>query len=122
MSSVCMQINDYAHDLQNANACLTPRCYNIIFHTAIAFVGCTIVGSLVDAIVQITSSEVMAKIVIAITVISVAIQISPTTMVFTAIIAVVSAVVVPNVMAVVLLTAVVILTTIMATVSALTVV
>ena len=46
---------------------------SIIFHTAIAFVGCTIVGSLVDAIAQIVSSEVMAEIVIAIAAISVAI-------------------------------------------------
>ena len=46
---------------------------SIIFHTAIAFVGCTIVGTLVDAIAQIMSSEVMAEIVIAIVVISVAI-------------------------------------------------
>ena len=95
---------------------------SIIFHTTIAFMGCTIVGSLVDAIAQIASSEVMSEIVIAITAISVAIQISPATMVFVAIIAVVSAVVVPNVAAVVLPTAVVIPTTIMATVSALTVV
>ena len=27
MSCVCMQINDHAHDLPNANACLKPRCY-----------------------------------------------------------------------------------------------
>ena len=46
---------------------------SVIFHTAIAFVGCTIVGSLVDAIAQITSSKVMAEIVIAIAAILVAI-------------------------------------------------
>ena len=46
---------------------------SIIFHTAIAFMGCTIIDSLVDAIAQITSSEVMVEIVIAITTISVAI-------------------------------------------------
>ena len=94
----------------------------IIFHTVIAFVGCTIVGSLVDAIAQIAFSEVMAEIVIAITAISVAIQIGPATVVFTAIIAVVSAVVIPNIATVVLPTAVVIPTTVVATVSALTVV
>ena len=69
---------------------------SVIFHTAIAFMGCTIIGSLVDAIAQITSSEVMAEIVIAITVISVAIQISPATTVFAVIIAVVSAVSYPT--------------------------
>ena len=88
---------------------------SIIFHTAIAFVGCTIIGSLVDAITQITSSEVVAEIVIAITAILVAIQISPTTMV-------VAAVVVSNVAAIVMSTTVVISTAIMATVSALTVI
>ena len=28
MSCVCMHNNDYAQDLQNVNACLTPRCYS----------------------------------------------------------------------------------------------
>ena len=88
---------------------------SIIFHTAIAFVGCTIVGSLVDAITQITSSEVVVEIVIAIAAISVAIQISPATVVVTAI-------VVSDVAAIVLSTAVVISTAIMAAVSALTVI
>ena len=46
---------------------------SVIFHTAIAFMGCTIVGSLVDASTQITSTEVMPEIVIAIVVISIAI-------------------------------------------------
>ena len=27
MSCLWMHNNDYAHDLQNVNACLTPRCY-----------------------------------------------------------------------------------------------
>ena len=89
---------------------------SIIFHTAIAFVGCTIVGSLVNAIAQIVFSEGMAEIVIAITAIPVATLVNPTTTVITAIIAVVSAVVVPVV------AAVVVPTTIMATVSALTVI
>ena len=75
-----------------------------------------IVGSLVDAIAQITFSKVMAEIIIAITAISVAILLNPATMVIAAIITVVSAVVVPNV------AAVVVPTTIMATVSALMVV
>ena len=88
---------------------------SIIFHAAIALVGCTIVGSLVDAITQITSSEVVAEIVIAIAVISVAIQISHATVV-------VAAVVVLDVAAIVLSTAVVISTAIMAAVSALTVI
>ena len=95
---------------------------SIIFHTVIAFMGCTIIGSLVNAIVQIVFFEVMAEIVIAITAISVAILINPATVVIAAIIVVVSAVVVPNVATVVLPTAVVIPTTIMTTVSALTVV
>ena len=94
----------------------------IIFHTAIAFVGCTIVGSLVNAIAQIAFSEVMAEIVIAITVIPVATLVNPATAVIAAIIAVVPAVVVPVVVAVVIPTAVVVPTTIMATVSTLTVV
>ena len=89
---------------------------SIIFHTAIAFVGYTIVGSLVNAISQIVFSEVMAEIVIAITVIPVATLVNPTTAVITAIIAVVSVVVVLVAMAIV------VPTTIMATVPALTVV
>ena len=82
---------------------------SIIFHTAIAFVGCTIVGSLVNAIEQIAFSEGMVEIIIAITVIPIAIWISSATVVIAAIIAVVPA-------------AVVVLATIMATVSSLTVV
>ena len=116
MSCLWMHNNDHAHDLQNANACLTPRCYNIIFHMAIALVGCTIVGSLVDAIAQITFSEVMAEIVIAITSILVATLDNPVTAVITVIIVVVSAVVVP------VATAIVVPTTIMTTVPALMVV
>ena len=81
---------------------------SIIFHMAIAFMGCTIVGSLVNAIAQIAFSEGMAEIVIAITVISIATLVNPATMVITAIVTVVSAVVIP--------------TTIMTTVSALKVV
>ena len=46
---------------------------SVIFHTAIAFMGCTIVGSLVDASAQIASSKVMAEIVIAIAAFSIAI-------------------------------------------------
>ena len=95
---------------------------SIIFHTAIAFVGCTIVGSLVDAIAQIAFSEVMAEIVIAITAILVATLINPATVVITAIIVVVPAVVIPEVMTVVIPTTVVVPATIMATVFALTVV
>ena len=95
---------------------------SVIFHTAITFVGCSIVGSLVDAIAQIAFPEVAAEIVIAITVIPVAILINPATVVTAAIIAVITAVVIPNVMAVVLSTAVVVPTTIMTTVSALMVV
>jgi len=79
-------------------------------------VGCTIVGPLVDAIAQIAFSEVMAEIVIAITVIPVATLDNPTTVVITAIIVVVSAVVVP------VATAIVVPTTIMATIPALMVV
>ena len=75
-----------------------------------AFVGCTIVGSLVDAIAQIAFSKVMAEIVIAIAAISIAIRISPATVVIVAIVAVVPAVIVP--------TAVVILATIVAIVVA----
>ena len=59
---------------------------SIIFQTAIAFVGCTIVGSLVNAIAQIAFSKVMAEIVIAITVIPVATLVDPMTMVITAIV------------------------------------
>ena len=92
---------------------------SVIFHTAITFVGCSIVGSLVDAIAQIAFPEVAAEIVIAITAIPVAILINPAT---TAIIAVISAVVIPNVAAVVLPMAIVVPTTIMTTVSALSVV
>ena len=95
---------------------------SVIFHTAIAFVGCTIVGSLVNAIAQIVFSEVMAEIVIAITAIPDATLVSPATADITAIVTVVSVVVVPDVTAVVLPTTVVISTTIMANVSALTVV
>ena len=86
---------------------------SIIFHTAIAFVGCTIVGSLVNAI---AFSEGMAEIAIAITTIPIATLVNPATTVITAIITVVSAVVAPVVVAVI------VPTTIMATVSALTVV
>ena len=95
---------------------------SVIFHTVIAFVGCTIIGSLVDAIAQIAFPEVTAEIVIAITAIPVAILINPVTMVTAVIIAVISAVVIPNVAVVVLPTAVVVPTTIMTTVSGLTVV
>ena len=89
---------------------------SIIFHTAIAFVGCTIVGSLINAITQIVFSEVMVKIVIAITAIPVPTMDNPMTAVITVIIAVVSAVVIP------VAAAIVVPTTIMATVPALTVV
>ena len=89
---------------------------SIVLHTAMTFVGCTIVGSLVDVIVQITFSEVMAEIVIAITAIPDATLVSPTTVDITAIVTVVSVVVVPVV------AAVVVPTTIMATVSTLMVV
>ena len=97
---------------------------SIIFHTAITFVGCTIVGSLVNAIAQIAFSEGMAKIIIAIMAIPIATLVDPTTMVITAIVAVVSSIIVLVVAAVVVpvVTAVVVPTTIMTTVSALTVV
>ena len=85
---------------------------SIIFHTAIAFMGCTIVASLVNAIAQIAFFEGMAEIVIAITVTPIATLVNPTTTVITAIVAVVVSVV----------AAVVVSTTIMTTVSALTVV
>jgi hypothetical protein len=88
---------------------------SVIFHAAIAFMGCTIIGSLVDASAQITSDEVMAKIVIAI-------WISPATVVITAIVAVIPAVVASNAVAVTLPAAVVVPTTIITTVSALTIV
>ena len=78
--------------------------------------GCTIVGSLVNAIAQIAFSEGMAEIVIAITAIPVATLVNPVTVVITAIIAVFLAVVIPVV------AAVVVPTTTMATVSALMVV
>ena len=78
----------------------------VILHTAMAFIGCSIVGSLVEASAQIASTEVMAKIVIAIAAISNSIRIGPTIAVIVAIVVVVSAVIVP--------TAVVILATIMA--------
>ena len=29
MSCLWMHNNDHAHDLQNVNACLTPRCYRL---------------------------------------------------------------------------------------------
>ena len=89
---------------------------SIIFHTAIAFVRCTVVGSLVNVIAQIAFSKGMAEIVIAITAIPIAILVDPTTVVTMAIVAVVSSIIVPVV------AAVVIPTTIMTTVSALTVV
>ena len=89
---------------------------------AIAFVGCTIVGSLVNAITQIVFSEGMAEIVIAITAIPIAPLVDSTTVVIMVIVTVVSAIIIPDVATVVLPTAVVILTTIAATVSALTVV
>ena len=69
----------------------------IIFYTAIAFVGCRIVGSLVNTIAQIVFSEVMAEIVIAITAISVAAQVEPATVVITEIITVFSSIVVPTI-------------------------
>ena len=81
---------------------------SIIFQTAIAFVGCTIIGSLVNAIAQIAFSEGMAEIVIAIMAIPIAALADPMTTVITVIVIVVPAVVVS--------------TTIMTTVSALTVV
>ena len=89
---------------------------SIIFHVAIAFVGCTIVGSLVNAIAQIAFTEGMAEIVIAITAIPIAILVDPMIMVTTAIVAVVSLIIVSVVVAVV------IPTTIMTTISVLTVV
>ena len=86
--------------------------------------GCTIVGSLVNAIAQIAFSEVMAEIIIAITAIPIATLVDPATAVITAIVAVVSSIIVPVVVAVVIpvVAVVVILTTIMTIVSALTVV
>jgi len=97
---------------------------SIIFHTVIAFVGCTIVGSLVNAIAQIAFSEGMVEIVIAIMAIPIATLVDPVTAVITAIVTVVSSIIIPVVAAVVVpvVTAVVVPTTIMATVSALTVV
>ena len=89
---------------------------SIIFHMAIAFVGCTIVGSLVNAIAQIAFSEGMEKIVIAITAIPIATLVDPATVVITTIVVVVSSIIVPVV------AAVVVPTTIMTIVSALTVV
>ena len=89
---------------------------SIIFHTAIAFVGCTIVGPLVNAIVQIAFSEGMAEIVIAITAIPIATLVNPATMVIMAIVVVVSSIIITVVAAVVMPT------TIMTTVFALTVV
>ena len=83
---------------------------SVILHTAVAFVGCSIIGSLVDASAQIPSIEVMAEIVIAIAAILIAIWISSATVVIAAIVAVVPAVIVP--------TTVVILATIMAIVVA----
>jgi len=77
---------------------------------------CMIIGSLVNAIAQITFSEGVAEIVIAITTIPIATLVDSTTVVITAIVAVVTAVVVPVV------AAVVVPTTIMTTVSTLTVV
>ena len=78
--------------------------------------GCTIVGSLVNAITQIAFSEGMVEIVIAITVIPIAILVDPTTVVTTTIVVVVLSIIV------LVVAAVVIPTTIMTTVSALTVV
>jgi len=87
-------------------------------------VGCTIVGSLVNAIAQIVFSEGMAEIVIAITAISIATLVDPATTVIMVIVVVVSSIIVPVVAAVVVpvVAAVVVPTTIMTTVSALTVV
>ena len=78
--------------------------------------GCTIVGSLVNAIAQIAFSEGMAEIIIAITAIPIATLVDPATAVITAIVAVVSLIIVPVV------ATVVVPTTIMTTVSALMVV
>ena len=92
---------------------------SVIFHTAITFVGCSIIGSLVDAIAQIAFPKVAAEIVITITAIPVAILINPAIAV---IVTVISAVVISNVVVVILPVAVVVPTTIMTTVFALTVV
>jgi len=70
---------------------------SIIFHTAIAFVGCTIGGSLVNVIAQIVFSEGMAEIVIAITATPIATLVNPMTVVITAIVTVVSVVVIPTI-------------------------
>ena len=69
---------------------------SVIFHTAITFMGRSIVGSLVDASAQIPSTEVMAEIIIAIAAIPIAIWISSATVVIAAIVAVVPAVIVPT--------------------------
>ena len=89
---------------------------SIIFHTAIAFVGRTIVGSLVNAIAQIAFSEGMTEIVIAITAIPIATLVDPATVVIMMIIVVVSSIIV------LVVAAVVVPTTIMTTVSILKVV
>ena len=68
--------------------------------------GCTIVGSLVNAIAQIVFSEGMVEIVIAITAIPIATLVDPATTVITAIVAVVSSIIVPVVAAVVVPTTV----------------
>ena len=57
--------------------------------------GCTIVGSSVNAIAQIMFSEGMAEIVIAVMATPIATLVNPTTMVITAIVVVVSPVVIP---------------------------
>jgi hypothetical protein len=90
----------------------------------IAFVGCTIVGSLVNAIAQITFFEGMVEIVIAIMAIPIATLVDHATAVITVIVVVVSSIIVPVVAVVVVpvVTAVVVSTTIMTTVSGLTVV
>ena len=39
-----MDNNDYAHDLQNVNACLTPRCYTRRLGGAAVAGGCMLCG------------------------------------------------------------------------------
>ena len=86
--------------------------------------GCTIVGSLVNAITQIAFSEGIAEIVIAVMAILIATLVDPATIVITAIVAVVSSIIIPFVAVVVvpIFAVVVVPTTIMTTVSTLTVV
>ena len=96
----------------------------VVFYAADAFMRCVVVGPLINVTAQITLAEGLVEIVIAITAIPIATLVDPTTVVITAIVAIVSSIIIPVVAVVVIpvVAAVIVPTTIMTTVSALTVV